>query len=58
MDRSYVSDIERGRAAISVDSFLRICSAAGVAAPRMIAKVEASIASSKWTKRQGMAKNS
>jgi transcriptional regulator with XRE-family HTH domain len=43
MDRSYISDVERGRASVSVDALLRICSALGVPAKRIIGQVETNL---------------
>jgi transcriptional regulator with XRE-family HTH domain len=40
MDRSYVSDVERGEASLSVDRLLRICRALGVRAPTIVERIE------------------
>jgi transcriptional regulator with XRE-family HTH domain len=41
MDRSYVSDVERGTASLSVDRLLRLCRALGLPAATIVARVEA-----------------
>jgi transcriptional regulator with XRE-family HTH domain len=40
MDRSYVSDVERGEASLSVDRLLRICRALGVKAATIVERIE------------------
>ena len=40
MDRSYVSDVERGEASLSVDRLLRLCRALGVKAATMMERIE------------------
>lgn len=40
MDRSYISDVERGTASLSVDRLLRICAAMGVPAATVIGRIE------------------
>lgn len=45
MDRSYISDVERGEASLSVDRLLRICKAIGVPAATVIGRVEQGIPS-------------
>ena len=40
MDRSYISDVERGEASLSVDRLLRICKALGVRASAVIGRIE------------------
>jgi transcriptional regulator with XRE-family HTH domain len=41
MDRSYVSDVERGMASLSVDRLLRLCRALALPAATIVARVEA-----------------
>jgi len=40
MDRSYVSDVERGEASLSVDRLLRICTALNVRASVVMDRIE------------------
>ena len=40
MDRSYISDVERGEASLSVDRLLRLCRALGVAAATIAHRIE------------------
>ena len=40
MDRSYVSDVERADAVVSVDCFMRLCHAIGIPAATAMADVE------------------
>jgi transcriptional regulator with XRE-family HTH domain len=40
LDRSYISDIERGAASVSVDCFLQICRALGASPAKTMAQVE------------------
>ena len=40
MDRSYISDVERGVASLSVDRLLRLCRALGTPASLVIALIE------------------
>jgi len=40
MDRSYVSDIERGTSSLSVDRLLRLCQAMGVSPGEIISRIE------------------
>jgi transcriptional regulator with XRE-family HTH domain len=40
MDRSYISDVERGIASLSVDRLLRICDALGISAASVIGRIE------------------
>ena len=40
MDRSYVSDVERGEASLSVDRLLRVCRALGVRAATIVERIE------------------
>jgi len=39
MDRSYLSDVERGATSVSVDTFLRICRGMKVPASKVIAEI-------------------
>jgi transcriptional regulator with XRE-family HTH domain len=41
MDRSYVSDLERGAASLSVDRLLRLSRALGTSAAALVSRVEA-----------------
>lgn len=43
MDRSYISDVERGEASLSVDRLLRICKALGVPASTVVGRIEKQI---------------
>jgi transcriptional regulator with XRE-family HTH domain len=45
MDRSYISDLERGEASLTVDRLLRICKAIGIPAATVIGRIEQRIAS-------------
>ena len=40
MDRSYISDVERGEASVSLDRFLRICLSIGTPASAVILRIE------------------
>jgi transcriptional regulator with XRE-family HTH domain len=40
MDRSYISDIERGGASLSVERLLRICQAMKIPAADVISQIE------------------
>jgi transcriptional regulator with XRE-family HTH domain len=40
MDRSYISDVERGEASLSVDRLLRICRALDVRAATVVERIE------------------
>ena len=40
MDRSYVSDVERGKASLSVDRLMRICRALGVRAAAVVERID------------------
>ena len=40
MDRSYISDVERGQASLSVDRLLRICRALGIRAATVVERIE------------------
>jgi transcriptional regulator with XRE-family HTH domain len=40
MDRSYVSDVERGEAMVSLESFLRICRGIGISAAKIVTEIE------------------
>jgi transcriptional regulator with XRE-family HTH domain len=46
MDRSYISDIERGGASLSVDKLIRICRALDIRASRIMDQIEAGLPSS------------
>jgi transcriptional regulator with XRE-family HTH domain len=43
MDRSYISDVERGQASLSVQRLLRICAAMQVSAAEIVRQVEVSL---------------
>ena len=43
MDRSYISDVERGTALVSVDLFLQICRGARMPAGDILNQVEAEL---------------
>ena len=40
MDRAYVSEVENGKRSLSVDRFLRICTAIGVRAATIVTQIE------------------
>jgi transcriptional regulator with XRE-family HTH domain len=43
MDRSYISDVERGTASLSVDRLLRLCRALGTPAATIVQRIEARV---------------
>lgn len=47
MDRSHISDIERGEKSPTMDTFLRLCSAIGVSPSSLVARIERKKAVSK-----------
>jgi transcriptional regulator with XRE-family HTH domain len=47
MDRSYVSDVERGAATVSLDCFIQICRGLGVPADKLMRQVDVQLSSSK-----------
>ncbi len=49
MDRSYVSDVERGKASLSVDRLLRLSKAFGITAAKLIQRIESNVP---FTRRQ------
>lgn len=52
MDRSYISDVERGTASLSVDRLLRICSALGISAAIIMGRIEQRIGETSRRSRQ------
>jgi transcriptional regulator with XRE-family HTH domain len=44
MDRSYLSDVERGEASLSLHRFLKICAGVGMSGSKLLAKIEKAIA--------------
>lgn len=43
MDRSYLSDIERAKASVSLEMFFRICGAIGVSTSGTLSRIEAKL---------------
>lgn len=57
MDRSYVSDVERGTASLSIDRLLRLCRAMGVPASTVVARIEERLVRKSDNGRPGRAKS-
>jgi transcriptional regulator with XRE-family HTH domain len=43
MDRSYLSDIERGKASVSLEMFFQICTAMGASTSKVVGRIEKSL---------------